>query len=304
MNYLFRVSLGFIIVIILPINFTQAQVIDKNEKWVKVLDNLNFPEGPAWDGKEYLYLSNCYGSWITRFDGNKFDTLAAKTNDSLSIEKTNGLAIGKDGYIYACEYGYGAILKIALDGKLEILCSGYAGEKFNRPNDIVIDNSRNIYFTDPKSYDPKIPDGRIFRIDIKENKVKLVAEEICFPNGINISPEGKRIYVSESAKNRIISYDIDNYGMLINKNTFIDLPGGDPDGIDIDENGNLYVAHFGGKSLYIISPEGKIIQKIETPGKKPSNTEFGGSELKTLYLTEDETNALYSIKTKIPGFKR
>jgi len=304
MNNLLRVSLGFIIVIILQINFTQAQVIDENEKWVKVLDNLNFPEGPAWDGKEYLYLSNCYGGWITRFDGNKFDTLTAKTNDSLSIEKTNGLAVGKDGNIYACEYGYGAILKIALDGRIEILCAGFGGEKFNRPNDIVIDKDGNIYFTDPKSYDAKIPDGRIFRFDIIENEVKLAAEELCFPNGINIAPDGKRIYVSESAKNRILSYDINNSGMLINKNTFIELPGGDPDGIDIDENGNLYVAHFGGKALYIVSPEGMIIQKIETPGKKPSNIEFGGLDGKTLFLTEDETIALYIMKTKIPGLRR
>lgn len=304
MNYKFLVSAGLLIFIVLQINFTQAQVINENEKWVKVLDNLNFPEGPAWDGKEYLYLSNCYGGWITRFDGNKFDTLVAKANDSLSIEKTNGLAVGKDSNIYACEYGYGAILKITLDGKIEILCSGFAEEKFNRPNDIVIDAHGNIYFTDPQSYDAKIPDGRIFRFDIKENEVKLVAQELCFPNGINISSSGNKIYVSESAKNRIISYDIDNSGMLINANTFIELTGGDPDGIDIDENGNLYVAHFGGKSLYIISPDGKIIQKIETPGKKPSNIEFGGADGKTLFLTEDETNALYTIKTKIPGFRR
>lgn len=304
MNYISQFLLGIITIIIPQINVMQAQVIDENENWVKVLDNLNFPEGPAWDGKEYLYLSNCYGGWITRFDGNKFDTLAAKTNDSLSIEKTNGLAVGKDGYIYICEYGYGAILKISLGGKLEMLCPGFAGEKFNRPNDIVIDGNGNIYFTDPKSYDPKIPDGRIFRFDTKEKEVKLAAQELCFPNGINISPSGKRIYVSESAKNRILSYDINNSGLLINKNTFIELHGGDPDGIDIDEEGNLYVAHFGSKLLYIISPEGKIIQKIETPGKKPSNIEFGGSDRKTLFLTEDETNALYIIRTNIPGFRR
>lgn len=304
MNHFVRVLHLIIIVISFQLTFSEAQVIDAKEKWIKVLDNLNFPEGPAWDGTEYLYLSNCYGGWITRFDGSKFDTLAAKNYDSLSIEKTNGLAIGKDGSIYACEYGYGAILKISLDGKLEILCSGFEGKKFNRPNDIIMDNRGDIYFTDPKSYDPLIPDGRIFRIDFKTNEVKLVASELCFPNGINISPTGKRIYISESAKNRILTYDIANSGMLINKKTLIELPGGDPDGIDIDENGNLYVAHFGGKSIYIISPEGTIIQKIETPGQKPSNMEFGGSDFKTLFLTEDETNSLYKIQTNIPGFKR
>jgi gluconolactonase len=88
---------------------------------------------------------------------------------------------------------------------------------------------------------------------------------------------------------------------LSNKEVFTIIPGGDPDGIEFDINGNLYIAHFGGKAVYIFSPEGKLLQKIETPGSKPTNLEFGDSNYKTLYLTEVETNSLYKIRTQFAG---
>lgn len=69
----------------------------------------------------------------------------------------------------------------------------------------------------------------------------------------------------------------------------------------LDEQSNLYVAHFGGKALYVIDQNGKTVEKLETPGKKPSNIEFAGEDLKTLFLTEDETNKVYTIRTKNKG---
>lgn len=90
-------------------------------------------------------------------------------------------------------------------------------------------------------------------------------------------------------------------GMLVNKEVFIKLPGGDPDGIEFDDIGNLYVAHFGGSAVYIVFPDGNMVKKMVTPGKKPTNLEFGDSDKKTLYLTEVETNAVYKMKMNISG---
>jgi gluconolactonase len=70
-----------------------------------------------------------------------------------------------------------------------------------------------------------------------------------------------------------------------------------------DVEGNLYVAHFGGGAIYVLSPNGKIKEKIFAPGMKPSNVEFGGDDMITLFITEDETNSVYSMKVKIPGIK-
>lgn len=291
--------IGLLIIVFSVFNY--SQVIDPEQRWVKVIDGLNFPEGPAYDGVSSIYLSNCYGGWITKYSNEASDTFVIKNNSRISIDKTNGLAYGKDGYLYACEYGYGQILRIDKNKNVEVYANGYNGTKFNRPNDLVIDASGNIYFTDPKSYDKNILDGRIFFIDAKSKQIKLVADSLAFPNGINISPIDGKLYVGESAKQKIIRFDIVNDSRITNKEDFVFLPGGDPDGIDFDVNGNLYAAHFGGKAVYIFSPEGKQIQKIETPGTKPTNLEFGDRDYKTLYLTEVETNALYKIRANNKG---
>ena len=101
-----------------------SQIIDENEKWVKVVEGLNFPEGPAYDGKSSIYLSNCYGGWITKYSDSIKDTFVSKLSDSLTIEKTNGLAFGSDGFLYVCEYGKGKILRINRDAKIEIYADG------------------------------------------------------------------------------------------------------------------------------------------------------------------------------------
>lgn len=278
-----------------------SQVIDLDEKWIKVADGLNFPEGPAYDGISSIYLSNCYGGWITKYSNGIVDTFVSKIDDSLLIEKTNGLSFGKDGELYVCEYGKGKILRINPDGKTEVYADGYKGVKFNRPNDLIFDSNGNLYFTDPKSYDINILDGRIFYVDAKTKEVILMEDSLAFPNGINISSIDGKLYVCESVFNRILRYDITNENQLANKEVFAVIPGGDPDGIEFDIYGNLYVAHFGGKAVYVFSPEGKLLQKIETPGSKPTNLEFVDDDYKTLYLTEVETNSLYKIRTKNPG---
>lgn len=285
----------FILLLISSFHTVNAQFFADSSAWKLVFDGLDFPEGPVFDSKGNLYLSNCYGSWIAKYDGDTVDTFLVKSEKSTSIDKTNGLTIVNDK-IYACDYGLGAILRITLDGKVDILASGFEGQKFSRPNDIVFDGKENIIFTDPKSYGKDILDGRIFSLNIYKNEIKLLAEDLAFPNGINISPIDKKLYVCESAKERIIRFDFDNDGKLVNKEIFVELPGGDPDGIEFDVNGNLYAAHFGGQAVYVISPSGEILNKIITPGKKPTNLAFDGNNYKTLYLTEVETNSVYRIK--------
>jgi gluconolactonase len=299
-KYLLTLNLFWIIFCLVSFN-SYPQIIAHNQNWIKVAEGLNFPEGPAYDGKSSLYFSNCYGGWIAKYNTVGIDTFISKLNDSLLIEKTNGLAYSIDGNLYVCEYGKGQILRINKDKQIIVYADGYCGKKFNRPNDITIDENGNLFFTDPKSYDKNILDGRIFFIDAKTKEVKLAGDSLAFPNGINISPVDKKLYVCESAKQKIVCYEIINDNKLTNKKDFVELPGGDPDGIEFDIKGNLYAAHFGGKAVYIFSPNGELLQKIETPGTKPTNLEFGDDDYQTLYLTEVETNSLYKIRTLYPG---
>jgi gluconolactonase len=290
---------ALIILVNLQVCFSQNE---SRFEFNRIAEDLHFPEGPAWDGKGNLYVSSCYGGYITKIspDGT-FRFIDSTSNPNL--KQTNGLAFYKDGNLFACDYGLGAILKISPYGKSEIFIDGYEGKRFNRPNDLAFDIKGNLYFTDPKSYGKDKLDGRIFRINIQSKEVSLLADSLAFPNGIAFSPDDKKLFVCESALNRILTFNLNRDGSLSDKAIFAELPGGDPDGIAFDIDGNLYVAYFGGGAIYVFSPKGIIKDKLITPGKKPSNVEFGGEDMRTLFITEDETNSVYSTQVETAGMK-
>ncbi len=266
-----------------------------------VAKDLNFPEGPAWDGKDTLYVSNCYGGWIARIAPQGADVFLRSSTDPFTFEKTNGMTVARDGNLYACDFEKGAILRISPQGTSEVAASGYAGERFARPNDLAFDPQGNLYFTDPKSYRAENPDGRVYRLSRGTGEVRIAADRLAFPNGLAFSADGKFLFVCESALHRITRFQVQPDGTLTGATLFVDLPGGDPDGINFDRKGFLYVAHFGGGAIYRIAPDGSIDRKIPAPGRKPSNVEFGGPDLRTLYITECETNAVYRMKVADPG---
>ena len=265
-----------------------------------VLDGLNFPEGPAWDGK-ILYASNCHGDWISRVAADTQRIFLRAQPQPFTFEKTNGMTVYRDGSLFACDYGRGAILKISPQGVTEIYAAGYQGKKFNRPNDLAFDPKGNLYFTDPNAYDPQNRDGVVYRIDAKTRAVQPVANDLGFPNGIAFSRNGKELYVCESTLNRILKYRVKSDGTLDQRTVFAEMPGGDPDGIALDVKGRLYAAHFGGAAVYCFNPDGSPAEIIMMPGKRPTNVEFGDADLCTLYITETETNAIYKMRVEIPG---
>ena len=285
--------------------FCNPELMGQNQEqkimFEKVAGGLDFPEGPAWDGEGSLYVSSCYGGYIAKITGDSSYVFIKASENPFTLKQTNGLTFDKFGSLYACEYGTGAILKITPDGKSEIYASGYNGKKFNRPNDLAFDHDGNLYFTDPKSYDPKVPDGVVYRIDKEKKEVTPAAEGICFCNGIAFSSDGKNAYVCESAKHRILKFNVLSDGKFSNKSVFAELPDGDPDGIAFDSEGFLYAANFGSGRIYILNPDGSVNSYLTAPGKKPSNVEFAGEDLKTLYITEDETNAVYKTEVQVPG---
>jgi len=277
------------------------QKIIEDTDWQLVASGFSFPEGPAWDGKGVLYVSNCYSNMIAKIEGALVDKFV--TASESTFEKTNGLVVSKNGDIFACDFGKGAILKVTPAGEVSVLVSGFNGKRLNRPNDINFAKNGNLYFTDPKSYGAEKADGRVFYHDFQSGQTRLVADNMDFPNGLAMSPLANKLYVCESAKNRVVRFDAAKNGQLTNMQTFVELPGGDPDGIEFDVKGNLYVAHFGSGTVFVISPQGEILHQIKTPGKKPSNLEFGEKDMKTLFLTEDETNSVYKLQVGVPGYR-
>lgn len=268
-----------------------------SSEWQLVTGGLNFPEGPAW-GENGLYISNCYSDWIAHWCNGRLDTLRLRDADSI---RTNGLFY-YHGTLYACDFKGRRIICIQPDGGWSSLTTNTT---LHRPNDLTFDSRGDLYFTDSGEYNREQPNGGVWRIQITTSRrVTQILTDLAFPNGIVFSPDGAWLYVAESARQIVVRYPCLPDGQLGPGKEFIAMPGGDPDGMACDEKGNIYVAHFGGGYVWVIAPDGTIVTKIKTPGRKPSNLEFGGSDPHTLFLTETETNALYTIRTVYRGAAR
>lgn len=290
-------SLIFFLLLVLGLSAASCYTQDYFKGDFKIIaQDLDFPEGLAIY-EDQLVFSNCYGGWIASLENGFCDTLINRDN---GLVNTNGTAFDCNGVLFICDYSKGQILKYSEDQGLSVLTNqDHHGKRFNRPNDIAISPSGMIYFTDPKSYDESIYDGRIFQVDPKTGETKWLISGLQFPNGLCFSPDGKTMYIGESVSKNILSISQDNAIL----DTLITLPSGnqDPDGMDVDEQGNLYVAYFGGGKIFVISPEGRLLDSLKTPGSRPSNVEFGGKDMHTLYVSECETNKVYSIQTRIRG---
>ena len=278
------------------------QKIYQPPQWEKVADGLEFPEGPAWNGWGTLFVSDCYGKWIAQVNNNTIDTLLTFGKNTGQSNNPNGLCYFR-GALYICDFGQGQILKYTDKNLIQPVVSGIHGRRFNRPNDLIISDDSTLYFTDPNSYDCQHPDGFVYRVNLRNGRVEPLISGIAFPNGLALSNDGKYLFISESACQQILKFELsgDSVG---NEEIFITLPGGDPDGIEFDRAGNLYVAHFGGGFVYKINPQGTIVQRWATPGRKPTNLEFGDRDRRTLFLTEVETGAIYRMRLKSRGNKR
>jgi gluconolactonase len=209
-----------------------------------------------------------------------------------------------------CDGELHAVLHVSAEGKIIGKASEKCGEKALRgPNDLSLDvKNKGFYFTDPGGSDDKKLIGTIHYVDDK-GVTQLCAEGLAFPNGIVLTPDGKRLLVAESKKNRVLEYRIEAPGKLGAMKVFCDLPSkageqidNQPDGMCLDAEGNLYVAHYGMRQVQVLDPTGKVIRRFPGGNLTTSNVAFGGADLDTLYITGgikgegDSEGGLFRIK--------
>jgi gluconolactonase len=221
----------------------------------------------------------------------------------------NGHKILADGTHLICDASRHALLHLAADGgELKPAATDSDGQPLRGPNDLTLDTANGgVYFTDPASSTDTNPDGAIHYLD-KGGDCHTVARRLAFPNGIVIRPGGKELLVAESRRNRILKFPVVEPGKLGEFAVLIDLPrkgegqvDNQPDGIALDADGNLYVAHYGMRQVQVVSPEGKLIRRYSGGNLTTSNVAFAGPAMDRLYLTGGDPGALFRLD--LPGVK-
>jgi gluconolactonase len=291
-----------------------------------------FLEGPAVDAAGNVFFSDIAGNRIMKMDPK--GQLSVFRADS---GRTNGNCFDAQGRLISCEggeQGPGRRRIVRTDmktNKIDVLTDKFEGKRYNAPNDVCVDTKGRIWFTDPyygldRSHLEMDGDG-VYRIDPvavpsdreiwKVTRV-LTQKEVQRPNGIAITPDDKTLFVIDShpkagGNRKIWAFDIANDGSLDKQRLVYDFgKGRGGDGMKLDMDGNLWVAagisvkRGPGETLdvapgvYVISPQGKLLNQIPIPENLITNLAFGGPERKTLYVTAGKT--VYRVQTKVSGY--
>lgn len=283
----------------------------------KLAGGFTFTEGPVWMKEGYLLFSDIPANVIRKWtpDGQVTVFLEKSGYEGTDAPAgafigSNGLTLDSEGRLIICEHGNGRVTRLEKDSTRTVLADKYQGKRLNSPNDAVFKSDGWLYFTDPpygfvkQDEDPKkeLKFNGIYRV--KDKKLELLYKEMTRPNGLAFSPDEKYLYVANSdpARKVWMRFEVTAKGGLANPQVFFDVTSsteeGLPDGMKVDQKGNLYCTGPGG--VWIFSPEGKHLGTIKPP-EVPANCAWGDEDGKTLYMTA--RTGLYRIKLGIAGIR-
>lgn len=302
---------------------------------VQVAATIAFTEGPTADAEGNVFFTDQANNRIMKLavDG-KLSTFRQPANFA------NGMVFDARWRLLVCESGdplAGTRPRVTRTdlktGQVEILADGYEGKRFAGPNDVTFDGQGRIYFSDKPpvasisaapvaaaSAEP-VGSGGVYRIDTDGRVTRILGPpEIEMPNGLMVSPDDKIFYLIESnpvekGARMIRAYDLRPDGSVSNMRVFHNFyPGRSADGMSIDVKGNLYAAaglHSPRGTaetldtkcgIYVFAPTGALIRFIPIPEDTITNCAFGGSDLKTLYVTAGKS--LFKVRTEVEGTRR
>jgi gluconolactonase len=305
---------------------TQA-VLPVGATWEKVSEaGKVFGEGvvAAPDGSLYLVDLAPPGT-LFRFDPRRGETTVVASPSGMA----NGLHIGRDGDLLVCKGapgGAGVFKRNLATGAETLLAGTYGGRKLIAPNDITTDDAGRIYFTDARFNQVDEPDlpNSVYRLD-PDGRLTLLTAQIGRPNGIEVSPDNRRLYVAVTiaarlkpnphngpdgfgiTKGGVVVYDLATDGSISNGRVFYRTEVALADGMAMDTDDNLYVAFHDHPNRLVIAldPDGKVIQEFPLPEGLTTQLGFGrGDDARSLYLTTGVPWGLYRISTNRTGFYR
>jgi len=258
-----------------------------------------FTEGPVWDPSGFVYVSDETLNKIFRVypDGHK--------EPLISLGDPDGNTYDLHHKLLDCASVLRAIIEVSPDGQYKILADHFEGKRFNSPNDVIIGPDGAVYFTDPtldlpEGQKQELPFQGVYRLNDK-GEVRLLTKELSQPNGLGFSPDGKKFYVDDSEQRNIRVFDFTSHATLTNGRIFGTEPGGKrdgvPDGMKLDEQGNIFVTGPGG--IWVWNSGGRHLGTIVMP-EQPANLAWGDKNYGTLYITA--TTSVYRLRTRVRGF--
>ncbi|AWN50982.1 SMP-30/gluconolactonase/LRE family protein [Methylobacterium sp. 17Sr1-1] len=258
----------------------------------------SFLEGPVFDRQGRLYVTDIPHGRIFRIDPDGTWDLVAEYDGW-----PNGLKIHRDGRIFITCYKRGIMLLDPDSGSVTPFLETAGSEGFRGVNDLTFAENGDLYFTDQGQTGLQNPTGRVYRLRASGELTCLI-DTVPSPNGIVIDTAMKSLFVAVTRAQQIWRIPLNGSGLVAKVGVFAQLHGGmgGPDGIALDEEGCLIVAHTGFGSIWRLSPVAEPLLRVKSPaGLSTTNVAYGGPDRRTLFITESATGSILTAPMPAPG---
>ena len=295
-----------------------------------VAQGLQFPEGPIAMADGTVILVEIRRGTLSRVHPDGRINVIADLGGG-----PNGAAIGPDGAVYVCnnggfnwidnpttgivspygtpdDYVSGSIQRVDLaTGAVSTLYDACDGRPLRGPNDIVFDSAGGFWFTDLGKNDGNVSHvGHLLYARSDGTYIRRARDRMVTPNGVGLSPDGRMVYVAETATGRLWAFGVAGPGELADPpvpgadRVFGPLPGYQPlDSLAVEADGRICVATIAGDGITIFDPRDGGYETIETPDPITTNICFGGENLRTAFITCSGTGRLFRALWPRPGLK-
>lgn len=254
-----------------------------------------FTEGPAWHPEGFLVFSDIPADTIYCLKAGGARVLRRPSGHA------NGLAFDPQGRLVACEHGARRVSRTLPGGMLQPVATHYGSGRLNSPNDVAVRSDGDIFFTDPPY---GVEDGEreldfqgLYRAGT-DGALALLAQDFLKPNGLAFSPDESVLYVADTERHHLRAFEVAGDGTLRNGRVFFAAEPGEelrPDGMKVDEEGNVYIAGMDG--VWVVDPSGRRLQALKLP-VRPSNLAFG-EQGQTLFITARAS--VFRVRTTVSG---
>lgn len=272
----------------LPDHFRRTEPISEwHRHQPGVLPAHSLLEGPAFDAEGNLWCVDIPWGRIFRIDPTGAFTLVAQYDG-----EPNGLKIGRDGAILIADYKNGIMRLDPATGAVTPQIARVRLERLKAVNDLTLSRSGDIFFTDQGLTGLHDPTGRVFRARM-DGAIDCLLDNVPSPNGLVLSPDENTLFVAVTRANAVWRVPLMRDGTVAKVGLYIQLSGGGgPDGLAMDRKGRLAVAHIGLGVVWLFSPRGEPLFRIEScAGTHTTNMAFSADD-RQLYITESETGSI------------
>lgn len=269
-------------------------------RWIDVMRRTPtdcFLEGPSFDRDGNLYVVDVAWGRIFRISpSGQFELVVEYDGEP------NGLKIHRDGRIFVADYRHGIMLLDPGSGRIVPYLDRAVIEPFKGVNDLVFAGNGDLYFTDQGLTGLHDPTGRLFRLRTS-GSLDMLLGCVPSPNGLVLSLDETAVFVNVTRANSVWRVPLLEDGTPYKVGEFIRLSGGGgPDGLAMDDKGNLAVAHLGMGCVWLFSHLGEPLARIRScTGLATTNLAYGGPDGKSLYITESETGTILVARMEVAG---